>query len=662
MSMSYRYFAFLLTAFLFFASASYAQPAADYAIQLTATVQASPAQITISWKPVATATSYALNKKAKTSGTWAFLKSVPATDSSYTDTKVITDSAYEYSIEAAGSVDATGYIYAGIKAPAIHYKGTLALFVDSTFTDSCATPITQLMKDISGDGWQVIRHDVSRTLSDTAIKAMIVSDVTTNTITAVLLLGHVAVPYSGDLNPDGHPDHLGAWPADMYYGNISRVWTDTIVNDTSAGYAANRNRLYDGKWDLTLVPAAAKIEVSRIDFYNMPAFGKTEVQLMKSYLMRDHLYKMDSLTMSHRALIDDNFGGFSGEAFAANGWRNFPVLIGKNNIQEIDFISSLNDSTYQWAYGCGGGSFTSAGGIGSTSDFTTNHVNGIFTMLFGSYFGDWNVQNNFLRAPLCADIPALTSCWAGRPNWFFHHMALGENIGYAVRLTQNNGGTYIPTGYGAEFVHIALMGDLTLRSDYIKPATNLAITSPVDGGAHLIWHSSADAAVAGYYVYRADSLYGYYQRISNQTTDTFYYDTAGGNTGLKYYMVRPIKIQATPSGNYYNLGIGITDTITVSYPTHSTAVANITTTNSNILLYPNPATNELHIEIYSAMQTAATICVIDMTGRRLITTTQSLNYGRNTIELKINKLPAGVYTLWMSNEAGDIRTRKWIKE
>jgi len=51
-----------------------------------------------------------------------------------------------------------------------------------------------------------------------------------------------------------------------------------------------------------------------------------------------------------------------------------------------------------------------------------------------------------------------------------------------------------------------------------------------------------------------------------------------------------------------------------------------------------------------------------MTGRRLITTTQSLNYGRNTIELKINKLPAGVYTLWMSNDTGDISTRKWIKE
>ncbi|MGN6567314.1 MAG: T9SS type A sorting domain-containing protein [Flavipsychrobacter sp.] len=658
--MSYRYLRFVLIALLF-SNLSFAQSAADYAIQLTATIQESPTQITLSWSPIPGASSYAISKKTKAAGTWTFLKSVPATDSSYTDTKVVADSAFEYSVEATGPTDATGYIYAGIKAPAMHNKGLLELLVDSTFTDSCSTLIAQLMQDMSGDGWLIKRHDVSRTLSDTDVKAILIKDASATTINAVLLLGHIAVPYSGDLNPDGHPNHLGAWPADIFYGNFSRVWTDSIVNDTSAGYAANRNRLNDGKWDFTLVPAATKLELSRIDFYNMPAFGKTEVQLMRSYLMRDHIYKMDSLAMSHRSLIDDNFGGFSGEAFAANGWRNFPVLVGKNNIQQIDFISSLNDSTYQWAYGCGGGTFTSASGIGSTSDFTTNHVNGIFTMLFGSYFGDWNVQDNFLRAPLCADIPALTSCWAGRPNWFFHHMALGENIGYATRLTQDNSGLYSPTGYGAEFVHIALMGDLTLRTDYIKPVSNIAITAPTNGGAHITWHNSPDTAVEGYYVYRADSLYGFYQRISNELNDTSYYDTAGGNIGLKYYMVRPVKLQTTPSGSYYNLGIGLTDTFTVSYPTHSTATANITLQDNDVIIYPNPASKTLYVQLTSKTNDDATLSITDISGRKLICNNYTLKQGKNQLAVAINKLAAGTYLLTIKSQAG-MQTAKWIKQ
>ena len=106
--------------------------------------------------------------------------------------------------------------------------------------------------------------------------------------------------------------------------------------------------------------------------------------------------------------MDDNFGGFSGEAFAANAWRIFPTVIGRNNIVASDFETTLKDSAWQWAYGCGGGTYTSAGGIGATSDFNTSPVKAIFTMMFGSYFGDWDAQNNFLRAPLCAPEPALT--------------------------------------------------------------------------------------------------------------------------------------------------------------------------------------------------------------------------------------------------------------
>lgn len=660
---------------LLFCNVLTAQTCEDFAVELSATTQVSPANITLHWKRLADTTTYRIYKKTKTAMSWgSVIATLTTTDSAYTDATVIVDSAYEYQILAAhhsGSTiwPATGYIYAAIKAPAIHSKGALILMVDSTFSDSCSLGIHKLMKDISGDGWQVIRHDVARTVKDTTIKAMIKNDYTTTAnVKAVLLLGHVAVPYSGDLNPDGHPNHLGAWPADVYYAELVGSWTDGTVYDTSAGYAANINIIGDGKWDQTYIPGITQLQVSRVDFFNMPAFSATEVQMMRSYLAKDHIYKMDSLAVRHRAIISDNFGVFSTvsgattyyEAFASTAWRTFPPLVSKDSVAATSaFIANLDTASYQWSYGCGGGWFSGAGGIGATTDFASHNVNGIFTILFGSYFGDWNVQDNFLRAPLCANNPALTNCWAGRPYWFFHHMALGENIGFSAWHSQNNTGLlYGPQNiYGIQqWVHIALMGDLTLRTDYIKRASNLLITHTALHGATLNWTASADAGVTGYYVYRATSEYGSYQRISGMLSATTFHDTVGTN-GLKYYMVRPVKLQTTPSGAYYNLGIGISDSATISFPPSSIETL---TANMDVNVFPNPATNVLNVSVTTDMPSTATLCVVNIKGERFAMATKQLQSGTNSFSLQISDLPSGVYSVLITSEGMTV-SKKWVK-
>ena len=640
-----------------------AQTTQDYAVQLTATTQVSPPKITLSWKSIPIGgPSYNVFKKSKTATSWGTaIATLPSTDSVYADAAVIVDSGYEYQVIANSSaLTSSGYIYAGIKNPAIHNRGALVMLVDSTFTDSCAADLQKMMVDINGDGWQLIRHDLSRSLRDTGVKAIIANDYATHAnLKAVLIVGHIAVPYSGDQNPDGHPDHLGAWPSDAYYGNISGLWTDAIVNDVSAGYTVNQNVPGDGKWDQVTLPSPNQLQLGRIDFYNMPLFPSSEVQLMRRYLAKDHLYKMDSLNIRKRGLVSDNFGAFSGEAFAANAWRNFSPLISRDSISSINFVNSLADSSFQWAYGCGGGTFTSAGGIGSTADFVANPVQGIFTMMFGSYFGDWNVQNNFLRAPLCADTPALTSCWAGRPNWFLHHMALGENIGYSQLLTQNNNtGLYGPSNYGAGMVHIALMGDVSLRTDYIKPPSNLAISPVAAHGATLTWTASPDPAVIGYYVYRADSAWGFYQKISPMLTAATYLDTVGVN-GMKYYMVRPVKLQATPSGSYYNLGIGITNSANVTYPIHTSFVSNVDA-DIDVLLSPNPAQNNLSVQVKTGNADAVTMYVVNIAGEHFYPITKQLSAGENKFNLNITDLPPGMYMLCVKNNNGII-VKKWIK-
>jgi hypothetical protein len=634
------------------------QTAADYAVQLNVTTQTTPPQIKLQWKKLSPATSYTVSRKAKEDFTWTTLATLTAADSTYSDNTVVVDSAYEYKVAKAGGTNAaTGYIYAAIKAPAIHNRGTMVLLVDSNFRDSCKAEIADLMSDLRADGWALVRHDIGRSAPVNSVRSIIQSDYATYpAVSSLYLLGHIPVPYSGNLAPDGHvPDHEGAWPADGYYADVDGTWTDNIVNTISASQSRTRNIPGDGKWDPTFLPSPVDLQTGRVDFASMPAITRTEIQLMRSYLTKAHRYKADSLTILHKAVIDDNFGGFSGEAFAANGWRSYSALVGSSNIYSGDLETTLHDSAYQWAYGCGAGSYTTAAGIGASSDFNSKNVKGIFTMFFGSYFGDWDAQSTFLRAPLCAVDPALTSTWTGRPNWFFHHMALGESIGYSTRISQNNTNLYDPSNYGAGFVHVALMGDPTLRTDYIQKPQALTVMPVASAGANLTWTASPDASVIGYYIYRSDSTWGTYSRVSPLLSSTSFTDNKGSD-GKKYYMVRSVKLQPTPSGSYYNLGLGIVDSAQVSFPL-SIAENKLL---QNLVVYPNPAGFKLNVIVELSTSKTAAIQIVNASGSLIHTDNTTLHAGTNSLSWDITKYAPGFYTIVLRTDEGTT-VRKWTK-
>jgi fibronectin type 3 domain-containing protein len=649
----------LIIALLFVGKLSVAQSAKDYSIQLSAVVQELPARITLSWDSIPYATSYQIFKKPKSSTSWgpamAFLG---ATDTMYEDNAVIVDSSYEYKMVALGVQTAYGYIHAGVKAPAIHNRGALILMVDSTFSIPCMNQLTQLVKDLSGDGWEIIRHDVPRTMTDVAVKALIQADKQANTrVSAVYIVGHVAVPYSGEIAPDGHSDHNGAWPADVFYADVDGIWSDMNVNNTGASRPQNENIPGDGKWDQNFIPSATELQIGRVDFFDMPLFNKTEEQMMTSYLNRAHKFKMDSVNIVKRAVISDNFGGFGGEAFAANGWRGFPPMVGREKIYEIPgMIAAMDDSSFLFAHGCGAGSYTSAGGVGTTTSYTNFNVNGIFVQLFGSYFGDWDSQNNFLRAPLCADIPALTSCWAGRPNWYMHHMTLGENIGYSAKVTQNNSTLYTPGNFGTRYVHIALMGDPSLRTEYLAPPKNMTVVQLDDTSNFVNWDISPDTAVIGYYVYRSASKYGFFKKISPLLTNHNFADQ-GVVSGTYFYQVRAVKPEMTPSGGYYNLSIGA---LSDSIITDNTLTVAQLFKDENVTLYPNPATSKITVQVNYAGTDKATITLIDITGKKHQTINKTLVAGSNEISMDVHSLPSGMYAVLVQTKNGTI-TRKWMK-
>jgi len=503
------------------------------------------------------------------------------------DNNVVEGQSYEYQIhKIASTYQGYGYICAGINTPLVEDRGKVILVVDSTYAADLSSELTRLQQDLVGDGWQVVRQDVSRYDSVQAVKAFIQSQYYADTanVRCVFLFGHVPVPYSGNISPDEHPaDHKGAWPADVYYGDMDGTWTDSSVYNTSAADTRNHNVPGDGKFDQSYIPSTVELMVGRVDLANMPGRRSwdgsptfpSELELLRQYLNKDHNFRQAQMGQPRRGLITDAFGDYGGYAFSASGWRNFAPFFGPPNITFLEnlgtWLPTLSGNGYLWAYGCGSGQYTSISGLGSTSpyyqatttDLVSADIHAVFTMLFGSYLGDWDSQDDFQRAVLAAPTYGLVCCWSGSPHWFCHHMALGETIGYSTRLTQNNGpaGLYrTQTNTYAGQVHIALMGDPTLRMHPVGPPSNLAGLATAQG-IQLSWSASSDS-VLGYNIYRATDSSGSFARLNaSLLTSTGFIDTnAFSNTYT--YMVRAIKLELTPSGTYYNASQGAFITVT----------------------------------------------------------------------------------------------------
>lgn len=541
----------------------------DRSVRMWATVQASPPRITLNWLSHANTTGFTVFRKLKGGASWGSpIATLDGGALQYVDNAVALNTSYEYKVVRTTSNlgNGFGYVNAGIELAMVEARGKLVLLVDNTFSSVLAAQITQLIDDFEADGWRVIRHDVSRTAPVTTIKALVTAAYNADpaNVKAVFCLGRVPIPMSGNLAPDGHGEHYGAWVADVYYGEMNGSWTDNSVNSTSAAWARNHNVPGDGKFDQSIIPTAVELAVGRIDFFDLPAFSQNETQLTANYLNKLHQWKVKQITAQERAVIDDNFTGMA-DAFSQNGWRGFGPLVNPNNVVAGDYFTALTSGSHLWSYGCGGGWWTNSNGVGSTAQFASSSPQSIFTILFGSYFGDWDFQNNLMRASLASGT-TLTNFWAGYPNWYFHHMGLGETIGYSTVLTQNNGnGHYEPANPQAGRVHVSLLGDPTLRMHVVAPPSNVVASSPNGVTTTVSWTASPEPGLAGYHVYRFNTgTQQWERRTTNAVTATSFADNTAGLGGTVRYMVRALKLQVSPSGSYWNLSLGAFGQVTLN--------------------------------------------------------------------------------------------------
>ena len=591
-----------------------------------------------------------LFRRVKGTTTWSGTITLTTTANTYSDTTVTSGTQYEYFLEqdlsaaqnfsgnaagpargilSTGNTQAFGYICAGINLPRIDNRGKLLLLVDSTMSGPLATEIAQLQQDLAGDGWTVITSNLPRQTVDPAtaltgtigtkrlnelqsvkniIKTAYTGDPTN--VKQVFILGHLPVPYSGYTNPDVHSDHIGAWPSDAYYADMTGTWTDTSVNVTGAGIPnydfRNSNVPGDGKFDQDTIPNAnPQLQVGRVDLSNMnlaPSTSVSETELLRRYLNKDHQYRFKLgpyANIQQKALAQEWWASPSTPALGApeDLEQTTDAILGRNLAASpnVDYYSGTiwsqycithPTNTYLFGYCEGAGNYQGAQGGGSTTDIGSKPSPVVFTGAFGSYFGDWDVHDNYLRAFLAGNAAGnslgLTSFWASRPGWITYPLAMGATWGEVTQTSQAATTSLYPIlGTDAElnysqFVHghyMGLLGDPSLRLYQVQPPQNVRAQSS-GGSVTLTWDATTEpaASVLGYLVFRSTSTTGPFTLLTTSPISATTYTDATATVGTTYtYMVKTLKLQNPNGGTFQNESQGSPATIADSSGTTSLA-------------------------------------------------------------------------------------------
>jgi len=563
----------------------YAQSYASVgAVELEAAPRVSPPRITLRWTPMTGATGFTIHRKLWGATSWGSpLATLPGSAVQYDDDTASVGVHYEYRVLRMGSpprrgdganlasaAPGTGYVSAGIEVPAIEQPGSILLVIDDTVAAPLAARLTQLESDLTAEGWLVRRLEVSRTAAPPMVRAAIraAHDAEPRGLRAVFLIGHVPVPYAGNLAPDGHDDHRGAWPADSYYADLDGAYTDTSVNAGGASRTENRNVPGDGRFDQSSPPSEVEVEVGRIDFARMPAFSRTELELLADYLDRAHGFRTRAWVPMERGIVWDNLD-WAGYPLAAAALRASAALVGPAttrsfsafttpNIYGTTYYAEIDGQSYLFGAHLAGGSYTGSG-AGSTAELAGSVESGVvFTVALGSYFGDWDSSDNFLRAQIARGA-GLASVWSGLPNWWLHPLGLGETTGACMRITvDNNAGLYAPLSGGWEPSvgrgHLALMGDPALRLRYVGVPTGLSARGS-GSTASFTWTAPADAP-DGYHLYEVDPATRRLTRlVPERITGTSYRSDTLPLIAGRTYAVRAARLEEGATGSYWNLGL-----------------------------------------------------------------------------------------------------------
>lgn len=685
MKCQYRLLA-VLSCFVLVVGIHKAQTPKDFAVQVTAMGTESPtASITLTWDAHANQQSITIQRKliGESSFGTSYLAQLDSVATSYTDTSVVVGKSYEYRLvrdhvrmlkpDSAIHWWGFGYINTGIRV-APDLRNRVLVLVDSSMKGALASELEQYTTDLQAEGWSVTIRYVERAeqfnpQAVNAVRQLIREELIAGKrdIQAIFLVGRVATPYSGVIAPDGHTDHVGAWPADGIYGDDGGYYSDGTANRQNTTRPAQNNIPGDGKFDQSTFSSQLEVPVGRVDFFNLPAFGTSETELLKAYFAKAHLFRSGQLDVVRRGVIDDNFGSY-GEGFATSAWRTFQLYGSDTSVKAADWFESLaGPQVYLWAYGCGGGTDVSCGGVCTTTELAAKPVNAIHTQLFGSYFGDWDTQNNLLRSAIATSPTALTCSWVGRPAWYTHRMALGGTIGASLLLSQNNSsnlngqlGTFVPNlvlysngatlaSIGERSVHIALIGDPTLRAimEPVPPVLTALATIKQQNTIYVSWTDVQNAD--GYMVARSVNA-GKFEFITSMPITAVSLTDTIVNDGTVRYQVYACGLRTTASGSYYDIGRPAEASVNTTDVTDPIGQP----LSDALRVWPQPASSNASLHLVLPVGTlVVSVRIIDVSGATVWGADRiPTSAGTAQLELPASQLATGRYTIVVETATG----------
>lgn len=607
----------LVSAMLFSSASADAQTTRDFIVPLEAR-RTSDSTFDLRWTSDKDATFYRVWLKTPEAASWSHIDSLKGDQRSLSI--VLNEPVIDVRIEKNGALpDGTrlagdGYVRLTSKNPPSARLVTKILVVTDEGVESLLKEdLDRYREDLVRDGWVVDTTVVPSDLFD--VDAQMVRnrimrswrDTSQARLTHVVLIGAIPIPYSGGFvsngtpqPPDGHPEHGGAWPSNAYYADMETSsgvdadyqWTDQTINLTAPGRPQNRNIPGDGKFDQSMIPTDLELCVGRVDMRRLPAFGTkdddrtVELALLKRYLAKNHRYRTNDVSIRPIAIIDDAFGPFTNtinsyltaEIFAGSGWRSYSALVGADSVFVGDFIwdalnpgkPALDTTSALFSYGCGGGGYEHCTGVITTAEFAANTFNSVFLMMLGSYFGDWDAEDNLMRSALASEGSILTCGWSGRPHWFLHPMGAGATFGECGRMAANNDGTYrsgiainlnTPSQtFGLNFalrgIQINTLGDPTLRMPAPALTTPLAI-SEENGVTILEWDNVPTAE--GFIVEGAERMkdaFSVLQDVPATTDGSRMSVRLALPSTTRVVRIRPYRSYSTAATSYTNIGYG----------------------------------------------------------------------------------------------------------
>ena len=609
-----------------------------------------------------------------TGADWTIIASgLAAGTNQWIDTNVVLGEVWEYQIKRQNSwtynaqtYDATGYTIGSLLKDNSDYQGQMILLVADNVVNGLPTKYERLKRELTGEGWFVNELIVPRAANwysgDTVvgIRNQII-DLYNNAPSndkpkALFILGHVPMPRSGSTlvtAPDGHDQYKGARGFDGYYADIDGIYTDTATfNPGGLQIPEAINTPGDYKWDQDFFTSDLEMAFGRVDFEDIEDYTIPEIQMIENYL--------DKLSNYKNVLSGFDMGSKSGFYFGYDNsndgsYRSLPSISKSANIYQ-NYSGAIHP---QWVQNNGPFKIYMQNlNVPNISEWDTY---GMDATVYSSDQSHWGYNDspqsgatNRIRSLLASNTKCIVTLWTTSAVNVFYQSCTGDPLGFAIKEIINHNATNNNIEKPSQSwdtedwwnrTHLAYNGDPTISLFQVAPPADLLIQD-VLGNATLSWTASSDTSVLGYHIYKSDSEFGIYNKITSSPISSLSYVDISYQQN-DWYMVRAIKNIESGCGYFSHPSIG-------SFAQGSFILSAVElSSKDNINIYPNPSRESITI---SSDQIIYFLQIVSIDGKVFLEYTPG---NKTEVTLDISNLSAGTYQIRLRNNYG-IKTKTLI--